>query len=78
MIAGLLYKKPLRKGQKVTVKLWKRTDNIKIVEYKNAIIIGMNENLNYIVSTNSGIYESKVEDIIPLLPVRQVQQNPTS
>ena len=78
MIAGLLDKKPLRKGQKVTVKLWKRTDTIKIVEYKNAIIIGMNENLNYIVSTNSGIYESKVEDIIPLLPVRQVQQNPTS
>ena len=78
MIAGLLDKKPLRKGQKVTVKLWKRNDNIKIVEYKNAIIIGMNENLNYIVSTDSGIYESKVEDIIPLLPVRQVQQNPTS
>jgi len=65
MIVGLLDKKPLKKGQKVTVKIWKRNNNIKIVEYKSAIIIGLNDHLNYIVSADSGIYESKVEDIIP-------------
>ena len=78
MIAGLLDKKPLKKGQKVTVKIWHRKDKIKIVEYKNATIIGMNDHLNYIVSTDSNIYESRVENIIPQLQVPQEQQNATS
>lgn len=51
-------------GDKVIVKIWHKKANHIVVYYHEGIVIGMNPNMNYIVSVKSNVIEVTVDNLV--------------